>query len=266
MKDIHMVLAIDYLEGHWDAEKEAQLQYLISTGEIDPAELQAWKQIHQQTGELPHPLPSDQLSNKFYSMLGSWEMQPKTNLWQKLSQWFQQNPSVRLSHLVAGAAMLILGITVGFWLGLGSAQQNEKQMAVLSGEVQQMREMMILTLLEQPSATQRLKAVSISTDLLQADPKVYNALLKTLNEDSHVNVRLAALEALLHYGQDPVVRQGLVQAIPGQESPQVQIALAEAMTILQEPGAVDQLKHLLKQEDLNEVARQTIERSIQILI
>lgn len=264
MKDIHMLLIMDYLEDNWNEEKEAQLQHLISIGTLDLKELQAWKQLHQQTGELPYPLPSDQLSKKFYTMLDSWEMKSEKNLWQQVSQWFQQYPSVRLSHSIAGAAILILGITVGFWLS--PTQRYETQIASLSGEIQQMRETMVLMLLDQPSATQRLKAVSISNDLTQADARVYNALLKTLNEDPHVNVRLAALEALLHYGSDPLVRQGLVQAIPQQESPQVQVALAEAMTILQETKAVDKFKTLLKQDDLNEVARQTIERSLQTLI
>lgn len=264
MKEVHMLLVMDYMEDNWDTAKEAQLQQLIGAGELDPKELQAWKQLYQQTGKLPHPLPSQQLSKNFYAMLGSWDIQPKANAWQQFVQKFQQNPTIRLSHFVAGMLLLILGIMVGY--GLSPTQRYEAQISSLSQEIQHMRETMVLTLLDQPSATQRLKAVSISTHLSEADATIYNALLKTLNQDPHVNVRLAALQALLHYGQNPLVRQGLVQAIPQQSSPLVQIALAEAMVQLQEVQAVDKLKTLLEQDDLNEVARQTIERSIQTLI
>lgn len=262
MKEQYTLLIMDYLEGNWDAKKEAQLQQLIASGEIDLNELKDWKQIHEQSSELTTPAPSDQLRENFYTMLGNWGPSQQPSWWQRMLQ--SLDSSVRVSQLVAGALVLAVGIVLGFWLS--PAQSYESQLVQLSSEMQQVRETMVLTLLEQPSAMQRLKAVSISTDLNSVDAKIHHALLRTLNEDAQVNVRLAALEALLPYAQDSLVRQGLVQSIAQQTDPMMQIALAQTMVELQEKQAVDALESLLEQKDLNQDAKQTIERSLKILI
>ncbi|MEM9671896.1 MAG: HEAT repeat domain-containing protein [Bacteroidota bacterium] len=262
MKEQHTLLIMDYLEGNWNLEKEAQLQQLIANGKIDTKELADWQQIYQQSGELPTPTPSARMRENFYTMLGEWDSAPKLSWWQRITE--SLNGSVRVSQLVAGALVLAVGIALGFWLS--PAQRYESQIVHLSSEVQQMREAMVLTLLEQPSAMQRLKAVSISTDLSSATDKVHHALLRTLNEDAQVNVRLAALEALLPYAQDSLVRQGLVQSIAQQDDPLMQIALAQAMVELQEKKAVEPLEDLLEQENLNQDAKQTIENSLKVLI
>ena len=253
---------MDYLDGHWDAEKEVRLQHLITMGEIDPSELSEWKLAHQRSGELPVPVPSDQLRDNFYTMLGQWNTAPQPSWWQRMTQ--SLNTSIHLSQLLAGALILAVGIALGFWLS--PAQRYETQITHLSTEVQQMRETMVLTLLDQPSAMQRLKAVSISTDLSSGDAKIHHALLRTLNEDPQVNVRLAALEALIPYAKDSLVRQGLVQSIGQQDDPLMQIALAQTMVELQEKQAVQGLEKLLKRENLNQDAKQSIERSLQVLI
>nr|WKN38427.1 HEAT repeat domain-containing protein [Tunicatimonas sp. TK19036] len=262
MKEQHIVLIMDYLDGHWDAEKDARLQHLIASGEIDPAELSEWKQANHRSSELPTPVPSAQLRENFYTMLSQWDATPQQSWWQRMAQ--SLNTSIRLSQLVAGAMILTVGILLGFWLS--PAQRYETQITHLSTEVQQMREAMVLTLLEQPSAMQRLKAVSISTDLPSTDAKIHHALLRTLNEDPQVNVRLAALEALIPYAQDSLVRQGLVQSIAHQDDPLLQIALAQTMVDLQEKQAVKGLEKLLERENLNQDAKQSIEKSLQVLI
>jgi hypothetical protein len=78
------------------------------------------------------------------------------------------------------------------------------------------RQNMVLTLISQSSATDRLKAVGYTSELLQADERVIKALLFTLNHDENVNVRLVAVEALSRFAADPGVREGLVRSIAQQ--------------------------------------------------
>ncbi|MEM6844836.1 MAG: HEAT repeat domain-containing protein [Bacteroidota bacterium] len=262
MKEEHTILIMDYLDGNWDAQKEAQLQQLLAEGEISQQELSDWKLLYQNSEKLPAPIPSDQLRDNFYTMLGDWKESSQLSSWQRFLQSF--NGSIRVSQLVGVVCVLLVGIALGFWLS--PVQSYESQIGQLSSEVQQMREAMVLTLLEQPSAMQRLKAVSISTDLASVDEKIHHALLRTLNEDPQVNVRLAALEALLPYTQNSLIRQGLVQSIAQQNDPLMQIALAQAMVELQEKQAVGALKDLLEKENLNQDAKQTIEQSLEVLI
>jgi HEAT repeat protein len=123
----------------------------------------------------------------------------------------------------------------------------------------------VLALLDNPSATQRLRGVSYTKNIGEVNQQVVNALLSTLNNDPNVNVRLATLDALAVLGQDPTVRQGLVHSLTKQDSPLVQSALADVMVQLQVRRSVKPMKQMLQQENLNEAVKTKIESSIQTL-
>lgn len=93
-----------------------------------------------------------------------------------------------------------------------------------------------------------------------------DALLATLNNDPNVNVRLSTLDALTHLANHPEVRQGLIQSISQQDSPLMQLAIADLMLKLQEKRSVSQLKELLKQKNLDHSVRDKISQTIKILI
>ena len=264
MNEEHIVTLIDYLDAPDDPEKERAVRQLITAGNISEEELAYYQTTYQQSTLLSQPVPSDRLRSRVYDMIReeSASHAPYFSSWAGwLRRWTQR---LSLTQLAGATLLLFVGACLGFWLR--PTQVYETQLSSLTSEVQHMREMMVLTLLEQPSATQRLKAVSISTKLSYTDETIYQALLKTLNHDSQVNVRLAALDALLDYADRPLVRQGLIEAIAHQESPLVQITLADVMVQLQEKRSVDELRSLLKRRELNESAEQEIKKSIKQLI
>jgi len=152
--------------------------------------------------------------------------------------------------------------------GSGSlaAGSEKQQLQALSAQIHEMREMVLLSLLENPSASERIRGVSYTSEISKVNKHVINALLSTLNNDPNSNVRLMTLEALTHYADDPAVREGLVQSILQQDSPLVQAALADAMLKLQEKKAVPSLKELLHQKDLNEMVRMKIRETLTRLI
>jgi hypothetical protein len=139
---------------------------------------------------------------------------------------------------------------------------ESKQLEVLTAQVHEMRDLMMLSLLQNPSASERLRAVSYTSEITHVNPNIAGALLATLNNDPNVNVRLTTLEALTHFARDPVVREGLIQSILQQESPLVQAALADVMLRLQEKRAIPSFKKLLLQKDLNGMVRARIEETI----
>ena len=94
------------------------------------------------------------------------------------------------------------------------------------------------------------------------DLKVIDALLTTLNEDPNVNVRLATLGALTKLADDPRVREGLVHSIEQQDSPIMQLAIADVMVKLQEKRSVRSLQRLLNKKDINPKVKLNIEKSI----
>ncbi len=92
-----------------------------------------------------------------------------------------------------------------------------------------MREMLMLSLMQQQSATERLRGVSGSGQIDQPGTEIVRALLDTLMHDANVNVRLACVDALRRFSEQDVVRRGTVQALAGSSYPLVQIALIDFM-------------------------------------
>ena len=84
------------------------------------------------------------------------------------------------------------------------------------------------------------------------------ALLESVRNDPNVNVRLVALEALARQIDSPRVRAGLIDSLPRQDSPMLQVALAEILN-QQNGGATVAIRRLLERDDLDPSAREQIE-------
>lgn len=237
-------------------------------------ELTAVQALWTTMGQLPVPEPSEQLRPRFYSMLAEFQAaEQRRTRWSvasvvaQLRAWWQPAYALRLAYSVA---LLLVGLVVGYGLqgrsqpSAGVASQPLTAEAP-STSVATARPARLLEQLANPSAVQRLRAVSDAEALAPTNERVVAALLSTLNQDPNVNVRLAALEVLSGLSQDPLVRQGLVRSLLLQDSPLVQSALADAMVQLQERGSVRPLRKLLQRDHLNEQVKDKIEQSIESL-
>ena len=149
------------------------------------------------------------------------------------------------------AAAVIALIALGVLLGRGMEHGKLKDMEVASlrQEVTQMREMVTISLMTQSSAIDRLQGVSMSRELGSPDDRLLDTLIKTLDTDPDVNVRMAAVDALGRYSDRERVRKALVDALGRQNSPLVQVSLIDLLVTLRAPGAKDALKTLINQKD-----------------
>ncbi|MCB2376818.1 zf-HC2 domain-containing protein [Hymenobacter sp. BT635] len=263
---------LDYISHELPAAEQARVEAHLATCPDCRAEAQALRLVWHTLGTVPAPEPSENLRPAFYSMLAAYKEEeqaaPKFSLagfWSKLRALLVPGPALRLAY---GLGLLLLGLAGGYWLNSAQktpASTDQQQLAALTTQVEQMRQVMLLSLIENPSATERLRAVSYTKELSGANDKVVEALLSTLNHDENVNVRLATLEALAQLAHEPKVRLGLVQALRHQDSPLVQSALADVMVQLQERRSVLPLRRLLQQPDLNEAVKSKIEQSLKTL-
>jgi hypothetical protein len=264
---VERIMAAYLEDSQQDANRQA-LEAALQAGELEAGEVAQMQAFYARLENLPLPEPGPELRTNFYQMLAREKQKQQTkNAWR---QWLNRLytgllQTLPLGKLAYSLVLLALGAGLGFWYQQSQSQQAEK-LAALTSEMQQMKKMMMLTLLEQPSATDRLKAVNLTTDMSMADDRVIRALLQTLNNDPSVNVRLAAIEALYQHAGNPLARQGLVQSIGRQDSPLVQLALADIMLAMQEKKSVKQLEQLLKKEDLNESVKTRVKQAIQVLI
>lgn len=258
-------LVTGYLQNDLNPDEQKNLDKLIDSGKIDLLDLKEMEIMYTKMNSLDAPEPSSSMRDRFYHMLEE-EKQAQTAGWaQKLNAWIDIHKSrLELRYVIYAAAVFLAGLLIGDLYAPLSNQ--DEQIDQLMTEVSQMREVMMISLLDNSSPTERLKAVNISNEIRSVDDRVVNALLKTLNNDTNVNVRVAAVEALTTHASNPSVRAGLINSIANQESPIVQAALADAMLALQEKQSVDEFKKLLARDELNSNVRNKLENTIAALI
>lgn len=263
MDETYTDLIVGHLQGTLSRTEEEQLQILMDNGRIDSSELKELEKTYLEMGSLEVPeVPSEsKMHGRFYAMLEEEKSAQSATITSIASVWMNRIQDGFNQHKMGyAAAIFIAGLLAGNLFNLSGSQ--DQKIDNLTEEVYQMREIMMMSLLENDSPSERLKAVNISNELPETDDRIAEALLQTLNKDPNVNVRIAAVDALINHASNPNVRSGMIDAITRQESPLVQIALADAMLALQETESVDQFKKLLEQDDMNYNVRNKIEHTI----
>jgi HEAT repeat protein len=158
----------------------------------------------------------------------------------------------------------VLGVALGrFVTGTPAAPQQNSEIALLREELRDTRQMVTLSLMQQQSASERLKGVTTSSQLEQPSTEVVSALLETLKRDPNVNVRLASVDALRRFGNRDAVRKSVVEALPDQESPLVQIAMVDFILESAGPEAKSVLQRLVEDMMLNQAVRDRAARGLQ---
>jgi hypothetical protein len=202
-----------------------------------------WRGLALLPGTMPEP--SANVRDRFYESLAAYrhgmEAAPKHGFKEKLAALWPQQPAWQMA---ISFALLVLGVGVGYAIRPAKQEVQQPDVAQLRGEVNDMRQMVALSLMQQQSAGERLRGVSWAYRVESSDTEVLSALLSTVNNDSSVNVRLSAVEALHRFGSSPVTRTAIVQSIPKQTSPLVQIALIELLVDLRVTDAAPELKTL----------------------
>lgn len=234
-------------------------------------EFAADKQIWDGMAKIRIPEPKEEMRTNFYTMLDEFKEAEKAAARFSFQSMMESIREFVLPQwtLQVGFSLLLVGL--GWVIGNRTSRSQvdasayQQRIEVLASQVQDMKSTMMLSLLENPSATERLRAVSYTSEIAHADDRVLEALFATLNNDPNVNVRLVTLEALTQYAGDASVREGLVKSLALQDSPMVQVALADVMVKLQEKRSVKALKTLLQKEDLNDLVKVKIEQTIKDL-
>jgi len=211
-----------------------------------------------------HPSPA--LRRRFQAMLDAYEegrgeasqfSSSHSGPFEWRPSWLWMRPAVSMG--AAALLLLVVGFLAGRYLNDAHSQQ---EIAAMQSDLINMRQLVVLSMLQQDSASQRLQGVTWSTRQPQADPKILGALLHTLRYDSSVDVRLAALDALSRYGDQTQVRQGLTDALESQQSPLVQVELIDLLVQWRDRGAVEQLHKIERDPDVDPAVRNRARQAI----
>lgn len=255
------ILIVDYLSGNLTVEKQLEFEQLLKENQKLKQGFEAFKRFWNVSEEIPEP--STNMDMNFYAMLKEEDEKENKMSFLELTQNLFSRRFVK--QFAYTLAILIVGFFVGNQLNSGN-NPSEEIVKEAKAETENVRSQLVLTLIEQPSASKRLQAVNEVSKLNDVTETVLRALFSTLNNDENVNVRLSAIEALKKYTHIPLVREGLVKSIANQTSPLVQMELADLMVILQEKKAVKSFKKLIKEKDINSSAKEKMEESIKSII
>jgi len=263
-------LFTDKWAGTLDDESMARLESHISQCSSCREEWENLNALWDRLEKIPSENPSPAVRSRFYSMLQSYRndmgrpeilTSPHLDLNKHSGRPLVLQPIFQFG---LAAALLLIGFLGGYVLK--SNRNGHEEIADLREEVREMRQIATISLLKQQSASERLKGVSYSGLITQPDSEFLSHLLSTLNYDNNVGVRLAAIDALSRYAVDPDVRSGLVNSLPMQDSPLVQITLIDLLVQLQERQSIDVLKRIASDIDQNEQVRHRAEWGLKNLL
>ncbi|HEY4064737.1 MAG TPA: hypothetical protein VGM30_22695 [Puia sp.] len=251
-KDVQSVL-LDYLDaergtvsfdGVFDEVKEH-----LATCEKCRLEIKEWEELLQAMSDADLKKPSPAVREHFTMLLQSeLNMQATADI---LKEETPKTITVRLSSAsvlwkIAAAFIILLG---GIWIGTrvhpGKPADTPEPIAELRKEVKEMKEVVLFSLLDDESASQRLKAVSYAEEMPNIDQKVIDALVSTLNHDKSVNVRLASLYSLARFSDNIVVRDSLIASLRQQTEPLIQVVLINMLAEKKEIRAIAPIRDLL---------------------
>ena len=258
---------LEYLNTPKDSKRRSDLKALLIQMGYELDEIEKLDEIYNKMDKIETPKPSERLTENFYEMLDSHIQRSEKKIvpiFQQIKKMFWPE-SQKIGIKIAYASILLLiGWLVGFWMTPDEGYKD--QISQMSAEIREMKIMFSTTLLNQSSSIQKMKGIHIVSELDKVDEYIVDALLKTLNNDPNVNVRIMALQSLSKFTDNSMVREGLVKSISNQESSTVQLMLADIMIKLHEKRSVNQLKRLLEEKDMPETVRDKIEKSIIALI
>ena len=237
-----------------EATAKADLNAHLSACERCRAEWADLGEVWSALGELPTAEPGFAVRARFYDSMRDWRRRESER---QSRFWWSRHPAFQVAF---GVVILIAGVAAGHVTAL-----NSGQVAQLRGEVYNMRQLVALSLLQQQSASDRLRGVNFAYRVEQPDPEVLSALLTTVNHDQNVNVRLAAVDALRNFSASPVGRRGIVQALGKQSSPLVQIALLDLVVELHDQTAMPGIRFLLSNAEVNPDVKQRAEWAVRQL-
>ncbi len=233
-------LLIDYIDGKLT---EGDRLVVETELKVNSDVLKLYKQLTTVIRELDNQAeikPTAKLRTTFKNALQQEIESSKSN-----KQVFFQPMMLRIA---AGVALVMVGVSIGYWINKNNIRHQE--IVRLRQEMDSTKYAMMAMLTNQQSASQRMLAVTVAYQMPSADDEIVNALVKTMNEDSNTNVRLAALEALSKFLHQAHVRAALIQSLAKQKDPVVQISLIQLLVKMKEKSVVKELERMTKEKGL----------------
>lgn len=129
------------------------------------------------------------------------------------------------------------------------------EIASLRKEMKMTQELVILGLLKDGSASERLKGINYAAALNDPKPAVIQALINTLRDDESLNVRLSTIETLERFKTTDEVKKVLVNQLTQTSEPTEQTTLIETLVRMRVRESLPVFDKLQKDANIDESVR-----------
>ncbi len=249
--------------------QQAREQFLTPSAEVDThlsgcpacaAEASSLREVwDRMEGMLPEQEPAPEVSARFYAMLEGYKQGQEAA--KSSTRWWQ----AWMPHPAFQAAMAVLLLCVGGLTGFlvtGRTTNGGAELADLRKEVHSTRQLMVLSMMQQQSASERIEGVTFTRRMTRPDPEIREALFQAVESDPNVNVRLAALDALRPMLSQPGLLKRLLDSLIKQPSPMVQVSMIDLMVEAKNRDALSVLQKVKADKDANPAVRQRADWAI----
>ena len=230
-------LLIDYIDGKLNEADRSLVEQELAKSEEAYAMYEQLREVIQVMEKSSALEPSISLKRNFVKVLQAEQesvQKPKGKMISLQSYAYR---------IAAGVALVILSVSIGYQVNKNYRQEQE--LAKLKTEMDATKQMMMAMLDNQQSASQRMVGTTVAYKMVKMDDEIVTALAKSMNEDANTNVRLAAMEALSKFYQEPGVQKVLIQSLSVQKDPVVQIALIQLLVQMKEKSVVKELEKIV---------------------
>lgn len=260
------LLLTDYLDGLLQADDKVLLEQHLKNCVHCRKELETYRRLLADIQKDEPQKPGFALQEQFDKMLLN-EINQRTKPPASSTPTGPPASSKNKIMFYKVAAGILLVIT-GFLAGM--LVTRHRNIGSRSGGWQQdsenRNETITVTLLNNASASERIKAVNYIDEINKPNPKMLTALIKTMDEDKNVNVRLAALYALTKFSNNKKsVNDALVASLSKQTEPLMQIALINVLTERKEIKAKAPIREILQDNNAPPSVKEIAAKGLKIL-
>jgi len=257
---------IDYLDGKLDKESNIEIEKHLETCERCLDEFRDLQEVIKIISNRKEIEPDDSLRINFYHMLHNEIRKSKSSgtagVQREILPWYNHI----FFRIAAGFALLITGTLIGLLIHSGFTDSHQAQLEELRSEVTTLKKAAMFTMLKEESSSYRIKALDYAEDLTTPDENVIAILVKTLNTDKNVNVRMAAAYALSKYADQQPVCDSLVRSLSLQSDPILQVTLINILVERREKSAVKPIQKIIADENTLDDVKSVAENSIKYLL
>jgi len=260
-------LMIDYLDKNLNEDIRLEIEKHIETCEKCLDDLKNSQQVLNFISTDQMVKPDDSLRINFYHMLHSEikksEESNDSSFRKAIIPWY----NLRQYRIAAAIALLICGTFIGILLHVGvSNSYASNELKQLHSEVSDLKKASMFTMLKEESSSDRIQAVRYADDIDSPDANVIDVLVKTLNNDKNVNVRMAAAYALSRFADRRAVCDSLVKSLALQNDPILQVTLINILVERKEKSALRPIQEIIANKRTLKEVRAVAENSLRVLI